>query len=89
MEPEEILSAMEQLDDVPAERRADVMAAAIGLAFGRIQQRGSGFDREASMAGVLAAACDAVAAGPAPQGETKTARDWMVELLGEAKGALL
>jgi hypothetical protein len=89
MEADDVLEALEEaLADVPADGRAAVIAAAVGLAFGQIQQWPGDVDQEGALVAVLAAACDQVADGPQSYAEARTDRDWMVEFLERAKGAL-
>jgi hypothetical protein len=89
MEADDVLEALEEaLADVPTEQRGATIAAAVGLAFGQIQQWPGDVDQEGALVAVLAAACDQVADGPRSYAEARTHRDWMVEFLQRAKGAL-
>jgi hypothetical protein len=89
MEANDVLDALDRaLADVPAEERARVIAAAIGYAFGQIQQWPPDIDQEGALVAVLAATCDQVADGPQSFAEARTDLDWMVEFLEQGKSAL-
>ena len=89
MEANDVLDALDRgLADVPTDDRARVIAAAIGCAFGQIQQWPPDVDQEGALVAVLASACDQVADGPHSYAEARTDLEWMVEFLEQGKSAL-